>query len=178
MNDALQTLLDKQACTELVYRFARGLDRGDETMIRAVFHSDASDDHGQFKGDVDAFCAWVMPILGSMERTQHLIGNVLVDVVGDTARAESYFVAFHDMSGAEGQALRTTVAGRYLDRFERRGGEWRIAHRKFVSDWSASDPRSDMWDRGSVTPRYFGCRGEADPLYAELAATALAAEAV
>ncbi|WP_439533801.1 nuclear transport factor 2 family protein [Polymorphobacter sp.] len=171
MQDPLQTLLDKQACTELVYRFARGLDRADEAMIRDVFHPDATDDHGGFKGNVDEFCAWVMPVLKTMERTQHVIGNVLVDVAGDTARAESYFVAYHDMADAAGAPIRMTVAGRYLDRFERRGGSWRISHRQFVSDWSASDPRSDIFDRSPASPRHFGQRSPADPLYAQLELT-------
>lgn len=165
MNDALQTLLDKQACTELVYRFARGLDRCDETIVRDVFHPGATDDHGGFKGDAEAFVAWVFPVLRKMERTQHVIGNVLVEVAGDHAWAESYFVAYHDLTTADGQQLRTTVAGRYLDRFERRGGEWRISHRQFVSDWSASDARTDMWDRDNPAGRHFGRRDRNDPLY-------------
>ena len=83
MDDALQILLDKQACVELVYRFARGLDRCDEAIVRSVFHADGTDDHGQFKGTVDEFVAWVFPVLATMERTQHVIGNVLVEVDGD-----------------------------------------------------------------------------------------------
>jgi hypothetical protein len=167
MDAEIRILLDKQACTELVYRFARGLDRCDEAIIRSVFHADATDDHGAFKGDVDAFVAWVMPVLATMERTQHVIGNVLVEVSGDGAWAESYFVAYHDMADAAGAPIRMTVAGRYLDRFERRGGEWRIAHRAFVSDWSASDPRSDIWDRTPGSARRFGQRGATDPIYAQ-----------
>ena len=29
---------------------------------------------------------------------------------------------------------------RYIDRFEKRGGEWRIAHRQVVYDWSKIEP--------------------------------------
>ena len=167
MEEAIRTLLDKQACTELVYRFARALDRCDETLIRAVFQPDATDDHGQFKGDVDAFVAWVMPVLATMERTQHVIANVLVEVAGDRAWSESYFVAYHDMTDKDGQPIRMTVAGRYLDRFECRRGDWRIAHRTFVSDWSASEARSDTWDRERPSQRHFGARGSGDLLYAQ-----------
>ncbi|SFS10417.1 nuclear transport factor 2 family protein [Sphingomonas jatrophae] len=167
MDADIRILLDKQACTELVYRFARGLDRCDEAVLRSVFHPDGTDDHGYFKGDANAFIAWVLPLLRTMERTQHVIGNVLVEVSGDEAWSESYFVAYHDVTDAAGQALRTTVAGRYLDRFERRGDEWRIAHREFVSDWSASDPRSDMWDRAAGGDRRYGQRAPHDPLYAQ-----------
>lgn len=167
MDEAIQVLLDKQACTELVYRFARGLDRVDEAIIRSVFHPDGTDHHGAFKGDVDAFVSWVMPTLATMERTQHVIGNILVEVSGDRAWSEAYFVAYHDMANAAGELIRMTVAGRYLDRFERRGGEWRIKHREFVSDWSASEPRTDMWDRSPDSPRVFGRRGHEDRVFAQ-----------
>lgn len=165
MDEAVRNLLDKQACTELVYRFARGLDRCDEAIVRSVFHPDGTDDHGAFKGDVEAFVTWVFPLLRTMERTQHVIGNVLVEVAGDRAWSESYFVAYHDLTSPAGDPLRMTVAGRYLDQFERRGGEWRIAHRQFVSDWSASDPRTDMWDRDNPAGRLFGRRDLTDAVY-------------
>ena len=167
MENALQELLDKQACTELVYLFARGLDRVDEAIIRSVFHPDGTDHHGAFRGDVDAFIGWVLPLLVKMERTQHVIGNVLVEVRGENACSEAYFVAYHDVSDAVGKPLRTTVAGRYLDRFQRRGGDWRIAHRTFVSDWSATDVRTDSWDRNLGSARLFGRRDRQDPVYAE-----------
>lgn len=167
MTQDVQKLLDKQACVELVYGVARGLDRCDEALIRQAFHTDATDDHGQFKGNVDEFVAWVFPLLRTMERTQHLIGNILVQPVGDVASAESYVVASHDMADRNGRPIRLTVAGRYLDRFERRQGEWRIAHRTFISDWSASEPRSDVWDRQAGTTRIYGSRDRQDRSYAE-----------
>lgn len=166
MNEALDRLLAKQDCAELIYRFARGLDRCDEAIVRGVFHPDATDDHGQFKGSAAAFVDWVMPLLRGMERTQHLIGNVLVEVVGDAAWSESYFIANHDLTDGEGKPIRYVAAGRYLDRFERRGGVWRIAHRTCVSDWSATHPRTDTWDR-SAGPRRYGERGRGDPVFEE-----------
>lgn len=163
--DALDILLAKQACAELVYRLARGLDRCDQELIRDVFHDDATDDHhGSFKGSADEFVAWVMPVLAGMERTHHLIGNVLIEVDGDTAWGEAYYLANHDMTDRGGEPIRYTASGRYLDRFERRDGVWKIAHRTCVSDWSAVHPRRDNWDRGSDLRRY-GERGHGDALY-------------
>lgn len=168
-------LLDKQACIELVYRFARALDRCDADLIRSVFHPDATDDHGGFQGTADEFVTWVIGVLQTMERTQHMIGNILIETDGDDARAESYFVAYHDLVDAQGAPLRTTVAGRYLDRFERRDGEWRISHRGVVFDWSASDPRSDYWDRTADGPRRFGRRDRQDGVFTDGVMQALAA---
>jgi hypothetical protein len=160
----------KQACTELVYKLARGLDRMDGALLRSLFHEGATDDHGGYKGSADGFVDWALNILKNMERTQHAISNVLIEVKGDRAVGESYFVANHDMKNAEGTPVRMIAAGRYLDSFERRGGVWKISHRHAVYDWNANLDRTDSWDRSPGSPRQFGERGEGDAIYAHLAA--------
>ncbi|WP_231639104.1 nuclear transport factor 2 family protein [Sphingomonas profundi] len=169
MDEAFAIELDKRACTELIFRLARALDRCDETLLRSLFHEDATDDHGYFKGTAGELADWVFPLLRTMERTMHTISNVLVDVSGDRAASEAYFVAYHDLRDAEGAAMRMTAAGRYLDRFERRQGVWKFSHRAAVYDWNAMEPRSDRWDRSPASERDFGKRDGEDTLYAHLA---------
>lgn len=166
MTQDLDIYMAKQACTDLVYKVARGVDRCDRELLLAVFHPDATDDHGQFKGTAAEFVDWVLPVVATMDRTQHFIGNVLVDVSGDQAWGESYFIANHDMKASDGSPIRYVVSGRYLDRFERRDGEWKIAHRGCVFDWNATHPQTDAWDRVDG-PRRYGQRGTNDPVYAE-----------
>jgi hypothetical protein len=134
--------LDKLAITELVMKLARGIDRCDAELIRSVFWPDATDDHGLFKGNASAFAEWVIPVLKGMERTSHQICNVLVDVRGARGFSEAYFIAYHRVlrDGAERDMF---AAGRYLDRHEKRAGEWRIAHRQVVYDWTTLQPASD-----------------------------------
>jgi len=163
---AIEEQLAKQACIELVYKLARGLDRMDEALLRSLFHDDATDDHGSFKGSAGDFVDWAFGLLRNMERTQHLIGNVLIAVNGDKAAGESYFVANHDMHDAEGKPVRMIASGRYLDSFERRGGVWKISHRHAVYDWNANLDRTDTWDRSPGSPRAFGERGRGDAVYA------------
>jgi hypothetical protein len=167
--DAVAELLDKQACVELVYRLARAIDRCDEALLRSLFHPDATDDHGVFHGTAAGFADWVMPVLHGMKRTQHCIANVLIEVHGDTAYGESYFTAHHALPQPEGSDLYMVAAGRYLDRFERRGGPWRIAHRQACYDWNAAAPSTDSWDRETPGGWVFGQRGEADASYANFA---------
>lgn len=166
MTDSWETLVAKQACTETIYRFARGLDRRDEPTLRSVFHPNGTDDHGYWKGSGSDFVTWVLPLLGDMERTHHMIGNVLVDVNGDHAVAESYFVATHDISDADGSLLRMTTAGRYLDEFRMHEGQWLIFHRQAVYDWNANEPRTDRWDRGPASPREYGLPDRTDRVFA------------
>jgi hypothetical protein len=154
---------DKLACTELIYRLARGLDRRDPEILRSVFHDDATDDHGTFVGSAKDFVPWVMGVLGTMIRTNHCISNTLVEVDGDAARSESYFQAFHHIQ-REGHVELLTAVGRYLDTFERRDGVWKIKHRCAVYDWNHVEPAADTWDRNQPGRR-FGQRGPADPSY-------------
>lgn len=164
LNPRLQRLLDKNDCVELVHKLARAIDRCDGALVDSVFHPDATDDHGGYKGTARDFTPWVMEVLNGMRRTQHMIGNVLVEVEGDRAQGESYFIAHHVLPGEPEKFM--VAAGRYLDRFERRGGEWRISHRHAVYDWSTVAAASDIWDRAAMPGYAFGERGTADLSYA------------
>jgi len=139
--------LDKLEITELVMKLARGIDRCDAELIRSVFWPDATDDHGLFSGSANAFAEWVIPVLKGMERTSHQICNVLVEVRGGRAFSESYFIAYHRIV-KDGDERDMVAAGRYLDRHEKRAGEWRIAHRQAVYDWTLEQPAADSeWRR-------------------------------
>jgi hypothetical protein len=169
MAEAWRALVDKQACVELVYRLARAIDRCDEALLRTLFHPDATDDHGGYHGSAAGFIDWVMPLLATMKRTQHCICNVLIELHGDTAYGESYFIAHHAIAQEGGPDQFMVAAGRYLDRFERRDGEWRIGHRHAAYDWNAHTESSDAWNRQTPGAWTFGQRGTADASYAHFA---------
>jgi hypothetical protein len=76
--------------------------------------------------------------------TQHAICNELIELDGDTAHREAYFLAFHRLV-RDGATVDLLFAGRYVDRLERRDGEWRIAHRVVVHDWSRIDPVAETF---------------------------------
>ena len=62
------------------------------------------------------------------------------------------------------------AAGRYLDRFARRDGVWKIAHRLAVYDWTMTVPASGGWDAEPMLGLLRrGERGTGDPSYAHLA---------
>ena len=56
------------------------------------------------------------------------------------------------------------VSGRYIDKFEKREGEWRIVKRQGVHDWVRFEPATDKgWREGpGPTP---GRGGRMDPAY-------------
>lgn len=166
--DRLSELVDKADCTYLVMRVARAIDRCDAVLLASLFHPDATDDHGLFTGTATDFIAFVMPLLATIKRTQHVLGQTLVELDGDRAASETYFVAHHTLAGPEGDIF-MLAAGRYLDRFERRDGAWKISHRHAVYDWNSAAPSTDSFDRANPGNWAYGVPGKEDRSYAHLA---------
>ena len=163
-----------QAITSVVHRCARALDRLDRDLLLACFHADATDEHAPFyKGSARGFVDWVLPTLGGMLATRHVVSNVLVALSGDTAGVESYWSAMlrvrrHDAV----QVLRRD--GRYLDRITRVGGVWAIAHRQSITEWSRTETEDGDLAPGAIPRAAAGwltglaTRDRADPSYATL----------
>jgi hypothetical protein len=126
VQDETQILLDERAIHELLTRYSRGVDRCDEELLRSCYHPDATDDHGWYKGLGTDFAREVVARHKGGPHTQHAISNVRLDVRGDVAYGETYVTL--RTTGPDGELV--SGFGRYIDRFERRGGEWRIADRK------------------------------------------------
>ena len=151
---------DRHDIAQLICQLARAIDRRDKALIDSCFHEDASDDHGIFTGSAREFSEWVMEQLKTYERTQHIIANQLITLDGDRAACESYFHAHHVINAQQG-AINVVVAGRYLDRVERRDSVWRIASRNVVYDWSRIDPATDRWNEEPAKSKLQ--RGHASP---------------
>ena len=166
MDDEIRRVVDQQQITDVIYRYCRGIDRCDYDLVRSCYHLDARDDHGDFRGNVDDFIAYVQIGLSRFERTMHFIGNVLVEPEGDRARAESYIVAYHHLRESRTKPERDyTVGLRYVDDFERRDGEWKIAARACVFEWSRIDPVAPGgWSPAEIAAT--GRRDESDLVYA------------
>ena len=135
MDNAVQELLDKQALYELVLRYSRAVDRCDEEMLRSVYHPDAVDEHGTYTGGPDGFVDYMNAGSWSEERrknkAQHVLTNPLFEVRGNIAFGECYSWVFQNVDGE----LSIKGLARVVDRYERRDGEWRIAHRRVIPDW-------------------------------------------
>ena len=131
----------------VLYRYCRGIDRIDLDLVRSCFHGDATDDHGSFRGGVDEMIAWIGRLLPRYDVTTHMLSNVLVErhpQRADTARVESYGVADHQTAGG-GPELNLTIAFRYVDRFEDRGGGWLIADRFCTTEWVRVNDPASIW---------------------------------
>jgi len=163
VDEAMAELVAKREIEEVVLRYCRGIDRMDRELVRSCYHPDASEEHGSFYGGVEEFLDWVFRLLARYETTMHFVGNVLIELAGDAAVAESYGVAWHRSSDPRPQ-WNLTTGFRYLDRFERRGDTgWRIARRIAVTEWSRVDTPEHRFTPASGHRR--GRRDRGDALY-------------
>lgn len=142
MEQALQRLIDREEIRDLLARYARGVDRADWDLVRAVYHEDAYDDHGAYKGGVEGFIAFLEERSRPLPQSMHFLGNCLIEFASDeVAAVETYFMTAHTLlprtlpdGSEEPVPSQLSSYGRYVDRMERRGGPWRIAHRTVVAE--------------------------------------------
>lgn len=185
MNDQkLIELLDKQDISDVIITYARSIDRMDEPMLRSVFHQDSQHAHGftgpssdpsapSKPGEPGDFVAYAFDVLNTHTRTQHQLGNILIELEGNNAYAETYFTAYHRMR-AKGDPMAAEnaydtemdflVGGRYLDRFQKRDGIWKITHRTGLTDWMRTEPPSTQ-GFFDIPSELLGHRGEKDLVY-------------
>ncbi len=162
MTNSLESLLAKQDITELIYRYMRGLDRWDDALLRSLFTEDAWCEYGFTNCGANAFVDFALDALSTHTANHHFVGNILIDIDGDQAYGEVYFNAYHKVEGPEGHED-VIIAGRYLDRYALEAGEWKIAYRSEVVDFSrtmrTNDPYFQLAPDGIVGGR------RDDPLY-------------
>lgn len=170
MDAEVRALLDKQSIHEVLLRYARAIDRRDADLLRSVFHPDAIDHHVGNRTSAEEFCALALDLLGRMGAVAHYMGTPLVELHGDVALSECYAIAFHRLE-RDGVEFDDFLGARVLDRFERRAGQWRIAHRRVVYDWNRDVDVAETWGRGFFGEafRAEGRKDRADPLYEFLA---------
>ena len=137
--DFLDELAARTAIEDCLKRFARAVDRQDWALARTLYHDDAFDDHGFFKGPPDAFLAHIAKLHAGQAHSMHFNTNVLIEFQAtDRAFVETYVLVLQRFGDR-----RVTASARYLDRFEERNGAWRVTHRTLVFGDMVSEPMSE-----------------------------------
>lgn len=160
-SSALQRLQDKDQIRDAICRYAQGVDRGDWELVRSGYHPDAFHAHGDYQGGVDGFIAWLQKRFDGVDNSMHFLGQSLMEFAGpDLALVETYFISRRLRPPTEseraklypGDAIARAGWGRYVDRFERREGQWRVAHRTVVIEaLSSSVAHGGLRTQGPLT---------------------------
>ncbi len=158
--DTLQDLSDRQAITELIYRYCRAVDRLDLPLGHSIWHEDGIADYGESfyqgggHGVIDLICAQHARILNH----SHQMSNILIDLDGDRAGSESYVTATLRLQRGD-QLIQMTVWSRYVDRWSRRAGRWGLDRRIAIRDFDETRPVTEL------SSQQVGRRDRSDPSY-------------
>lgn len=170
MDPRLQEMLDHYEITRTLKEYCHGCDRCDEQHMGDVYLEDSWDDHGIYSFSGKEF-AHVMTgmVVGTTDSMSHLLGQSTIDVRGDEAGAETYFIAVSHSTREDGVRMCNQLGGRFVDTLGRDGERWRIRHRVVLRDWSISLPVETDWtDDAGLRD---GARSGDDPACAALGRT-------
>ena len=156
-NAELQALLDRDKIRDCIVRLARGEDRRDAAVLSACFWPDSTFDYAMYKGTFAEYLAWVVPGADVILNTQHVLGQTLIELDGDTAKAETHVISYHRVDMGEDVGEHDTcIGGRYLDDMEKRNGAWGIKHRTMLYDWYQDWGQSADWAQGIMGYPFHG----------------------
>ena len=181
-NETNARLDDRFQIEQLMRLWARAVDRRDWSLVRTVFHPDAVDDHGMYKGGIDGLLDWLEARHQWISMSLHVLGNITIEFVSsDLALCESYVVAYQRYDACPGAdpvhikaalgdwikladlPIDVVMPARYVDEVTRRGDVWCISNRVTVFEGRSflvadNTPLDSAWTVGR--------RDNADPLHA------------
>lgn len=160
----LQYLTDRQEILDCIARNSRGNDRFDWELTSSSYHEAGFPVLGPAQSPASKYGEQTIGGYAyGCEAGMHHITTHSCEIEGDTAHAESYVIGLFVEQG--GQTARLS-AGRYIDRLEKRDGQWRIALRRATIEIQLEG--TARMPNGAALPGsgYFkGSRDKSDPSY-------------
>ncbi|QVK16915.1 nuclear transport factor 2 family protein [Mycoplasmatota bacterium] len=167
----LQQVWDRQEIEQLMYRHARSLDRMDEDLMKSTYWPEGIEEHQEpiypelfyWNDNAWKFAPEAMKGFANLKVTQHRISNILIEVDGNQATAETYVWAYHvhEENGVDKEGI---LGGRHFFKLEKRDDEWKILHRVTVFDWNQNHDASAVWSE-KFSDKYKTKRNKEDLSY-------------
>jgi 3-phenylpropionate/cinnamic acid dioxygenase small subunit len=132
---AVADMLDRQAITDVLYRYASSIDHKDYEALRAVFVDDARAKYGdrEWMESADAIVEFNREYGQAQAWQHHLLSVYHIDIAGDTASTMTYHTS-HQTSPDDPTTVRVIIA-RYYDQLRREDGRWKIASKEMKVGW-------------------------------------------
>ncbi|MDO9358831.1 MAG: nuclear transport factor 2 family protein [Polaromonas sp.] len=146
-----ERVVDRLKIQDRMGKWCRAVDRLDKQGMLDCFYPGTIDSHGPYIGPVEGLVDWILQRHKPIHFSSHFVGNQVIEFVSeDLALVETYVRTIQQYppeakaqlaqftggaAGGEGVWMDIFTSSRYLDRFERRDGEWRIARRDLIQDW-------------------------------------------
>lgn len=125
----IEDLFAEREIQRQLIAFARAMDNRDWEAIEAITSEDIRADFGL--GEIQgrsSLIELIRSFLDNCGETQHLLGNFVIEVTGDTATSEAYVSDMHlDKDNSDSVSFRTL--GNYSDTWEKVDGAWIMTRR-------------------------------------------------
>lgn len=129
----LEKIADREEILECMTRAFRAFDRADRDLFLTTFHPDATIDlFGRTYTPAGLYDEVATAIYKVHVSIHHYLMNLSCDIDGDAAHTEGYQLFI----GHNADKTSRASGGRVLERHERRNGEWKIAFRYTLVEWS------------------------------------------
>lgn len=124
-------MTDRQDISDVLVRYATGIDRREWPLLRTVFTRDCELDYGEIGrwSGVEAVTEFMEQAHAMAGHTLHRLTNQAITVDGDKATARTYIdglIMFGDNDSG------VNAVGFYDDELVRTGDGWRIARRRYT----------------------------------------------
>jgi ketosteroid isomerase-like protein len=132
--DPVARLVARAEIGDVLGRYCAALDAPDYEALGRCYFPDAIHERGEFRGSGEEIVAWIRGIRETLIHCWHLLGEPLfLDLAEDRAEVDTACLANQRLpASAERPEVDRITPCRYRDTFERRDGEWRIAHRRAI----------------------------------------------
>lgn len=140
----IEGLLARAAISDVVNRYATGIDRRDWALFRSIFADEVALDFSSWNGSppsrspADAWVAGVTASLSGFDATQHVSSNHVITLEGDAATCVSYMMALHYLR-EDGQSQMQSIGGYYTNRLVRGPDGWKIHACTLTVTWEMGD---------------------------------------
>jgi hypothetical protein len=144
MSLTLETLIARAEISDVVNRYATGIDRRDWGLYRSIFADEADFDFTTWSGGEprrlkgDDWVAGVRDALSGFDATQHLSTNHVHTIEGDVATCVSYMIALHYLV-IDGDRQMQGLGGYYTNKLRRGAGGWTIHACTLTVTWEMGD---------------------------------------
>jgi hypothetical protein len=142
----VETLVARAEISDVVNRYATGIDGRDWPLYRSIFADEVEFDFTSWSGGeprrlaADAWVANVRDGLSGFDATQHLSSNHVhtIDGGGESATCVSYMVALHHIVEGESRRMHG-LGGYYTNRLRREAEGWKIHACALMVKWEMGD---------------------------------------
>jgi len=124
---------DYREIEAVLNRYASALDKKQYARLSEVFTPEAIANYvglAECRG-LESIISLVSGVLDRCGNTQHLLGNVQIDTLGEKATTSCYLQAIHVGLGDYSEQV-YTVWGEYRDRLVKTASGWRISYRELT----------------------------------------------